>query len=815
MSMTDVEDAPAAHPPAPAPAPNPDAQTTVNDFLDYTEFFPSDLVRSLTLIGDLDATYADAVQQVHELTALYCKLPQLPDRERPDPALLRKQIAQHLQKAINQREYAYTEAARLYEVTLRHCQRSSIIKRKLQAQPEPPSRDPTPPPVSPSAVKRTYDRPRLHLTFEKQHAAGRARAYSITSSDDSDDAAAARRVRLPERSRKAQTYKDRPHKPRARAPGVAGTNVHSSIAGISTSNALAKLTPPPADARPGSKWAPWMKLTEYEMAVLRKQMKKNAVWTPSLTMVNRELERKHRTKGDYEREKARCEATGEDLLDEEPETLLQIATAQGVEDSALSATANAADGLSAPGEPAPVREESVEVIDGQVKLDPRRQKARGALRALEDATKTIQNAADGLKELTFSAHTVSTPPTSAQRKRSIARSTTSKRKRDATPPHNAESPSEEQAAAAADNDSTVQPEPKRPRLQLIAPAPPADPAHTPSTPASASAGASLPRDSPVSAASSPGPQTPAPLPETNSSTTQVPLAPAGPSTPEVDLPDTTQASPQATPINLSPAEPRRSSPIVAIPTSDQPPTQIAPTAPATRSQRKSITPKNSSPPPVEPSKPSTTKNAVPGRAASIEPTITLRPRSSRSHVPTPKAQSEEPKPNEGRPVRDTRRHSIFSQSALTAPVPTRVSARRKPPPKGEITSAENGQKTVTNVKRSQGSKNNKKKKPEDQLDQVEEVDSDEERYCICDDVSYGQMISCDNNVGSPQKAQNTAADKLQCDKEWFHFECVGMTQMPARRAKWYCPDCREKLGTDAFGNPKVPPSLPGRSRGNR
>lgn len=42
-----------------------------------------------------------------------------------------------------------------------------------------------------------------------------------------------------------------------------------------------------------------------------------------------------------------------------------------------------------------------------------------------------------------------------------------------------------------------------------------------------------------------------------------------------------------------------------------------------------------------------------------------------------------------------------------------------------------------------------------------------------------------------------------------------MTQMPARRAKWYCPDCREKLGTDAFGNPKVPPSLPGRSRVNR
>lgn len=38
--------------------------------------------------------------------------------------------------------------------------------------------------------------------------------------------------------------------------------------------------------------------------------------------------------------------------------------------------------------------------------------------------------------------------------------------------------------------------------------------------------------------------------------------------------------------------------------------------------------------------------------------------------------------------------------------------------------------------------------------------------------------------------------------------------IPARRAKWYCPDCRTALGIDAYGNPLVPPPLPGR-RGNR
>lgn len=57
---------------------------------------------------------------------------------------------------------------------------------------------------------------------------------------------------------------------------------------------------------------------------------------------------------------------------------------------------------------------------------------------------------------------------------------------------------------------------------------------------------------------------------------------------------------------------------------------------------------------------------------------------------------------------------------------------------------------------------------------------------------------------------------LQCEQQWFHLECMNMTEgdLPPRRAKWYCPDCRNALGVDAYGNPLIPPSLPGR-RGNR
>lgn len=52
-------------------------------------------------------------------------------------------------------------------------------------------------------------------------------------------------------------------------------------------------------------------------------------------------------------------------------------------------------------------------------------------------------------------------------------------------------------------------------------------------------------------------------------------------------------------------------------------------------------------------------------------------------------------------------------------------------------------------------------------------ESPEPTYCICDQVSYGDMICCDNDA---------------CDIEWFHFQCVSLTSKP--KGKWYCPNCR-------------------------
>lgn len=50
-------------------------------------------------------------------------------------------------------------------------------------------------------------------------------------------------------------------------------------------------------------------------------------------------------------------------------------------------------------------------------------------------------------------------------------------------------------------------------------------------------------------------------------------------------------------------------------------------------------------------------------------------------------------------------------------------------------------------------------------------------YCICRQISYGNMIACDN--------------QKNCPHEWFHYECVGLVEPP--KGSWYCPDCRKNM----------------------
>lgn len=82
---------------------------------------------------------------------------------------------------------------------------------------------------------------------------------------------------------------------------------------------------------------------------------------------------------------------------------------------------------------------------------------------------------------------------------------------------------------------------------------------------------------------------------------------------------------------------------------------------------------------------------------------------------------------------------------------------------------------------------------------VEDVDDNEPRYCYCNNVSYGEMVACDNE---------------NCPKEWFHLKCAGLKEAPGidcecsilcntlRReialltymlAKWYCRYCKDDM----------------------
>jgi len=60
-----------------------------------------------------------------------------------------------------------------------------------------------------------------------------------------------------------------------------------------------------------------MRLTEWEMAKLRKRMKKNAVWSPSETMIRRELADRGRGPECYRAAKARAEFTSEEFVDDD------------------------------------------------------------------------------------------------------------------------------------------------------------------------------------------------------------------------------------------------------------------------------------------------------------------------------------------------------------------------------------------------------------------------------------------------------------------------------------------------------------------
>ena len=192
------------------------------------------------------------------------------------------------------------------------------------------------------------------------------------------------------------------------------------------------------------------------------------------------------------------------------------------------------------------------------------------------------------------------------------------------------------------------------------------------------------------------------------------------------------------------------------------------------------------------------ESAAPTRKGSTK--ITIKPS---------KAASAEP-PSRRVGLRRGSNASLPGSGKPSSPAPAAVSqtgrnGRRRRPAPGVVTAEEDGSAKIIVGKRKAAPRKKGKKEddkdaqplPTSAAEPEEFVDPNEPRYCICGDVSWGTMIACDNeDVSSTRRDCREIVVQLtlfQCEKEWFHLECVKLEEMPPRRTKWYCPDCRKKL----------------------
>jgi hypothetical protein len=714
---------------------DPDAQATVTDFLDFTEYLPADNIRSLTLIGNLDPTYFKSSTAVNSLTKAYgVELATLPADASPNPVTLRSELSQDRSEAASARTLAYAEACRMADNVERHYNRAKNILAKLQAMAEayPPTREPSPEPPkakSPAASRA----PKITLRLDGRRAstdqAGarlrKRRAPRITvpgevlapyeldyesygsDSDgwDSTDNDPVTPGRTPARSignggriklKIMKLPKSKVPKP-PRPPGVMGTNVHSSVAGISTSNALAKLNPPPENAVKGSEDAPWLQLTEWELGMLRKRMKKNAVWSPSDTMIARELKQLGRGIEAYRAAKSEADASGQPFDQPVPPQLLgQTVLADG----AISVEALRND-------------QDVQLSNRGMKLNEAKklkkenqakEAAKQAAEEAEESARKVAEAAKAMKTL-FGKPTSKDGKMAAEKKspsKTPSKSSARKRKRDSIADTEIEEKSTEGEATNDMTELAERPQLKRSKTETPVPAP--------------------------------YPMTPKEIKQAQASALE------------------TAASDEATAVengtdNLAARSSKKSSTPILPPGRElrKETTKKAEKVTNTRTRRSSAAAKTPTPAP-EPKRPSSRGKASSHEPVTVATATTDRPRRASTARNTP------------------------------APEARQAAKRTKRPAPGVVTAGHEGSAAVSVGKRSAATRkkaHTKKEKKDGRegsaaqeiFDEIDDegnvIDPDEPRYCLCNRVSFGTMIACENADVSPNLSQhfNTSLTK--------------------------------------------------------
>lgn len=667
---------------------DPDAQAAVTDFLDYTEYLPSDLLRSLTLIRGLDDKYETHAYAMNDLTKLYGALPTLEPTIRPDPQNLRLQIATNLDQALNARESAYAEANRLLEVADRHQNRLKSIISKLKAIPKPPSRDPTPQPPT-SAQKRsragrkletgmsttrlTLNPPRGNTVAAAILNRPRGRRVTVPGEVmppfDPDEAIASTEVsdwESPPPSPPRPILKLKQPKP----PKEKLEMVEKPPRAPREHATYRKPTPPPEDAELGSKHRPWTHLTEYEMYKLRKRMKKNHNWEPSPIMIRRELEQRGRGWDNYYKAKAEAQASGRKFsdIDDRPTT-----KPEKVETAAAPAVVATPDSKpKPPKKPEPKKEK---------KVDPARDRAALAAQEAELAARRLGDIGSAFKNL-FS------PLSNALA--SLNRSASSPTANINATGRKSEKPSKKRKIeeVVVSPSPSSEPDLQKKKQKVAAPKP-----------------------SPLAASSEP--------PQPSAGTIKIPA---------LKLNVATQSSVES---------------------------EISTPASATRAAsaaRSSIAPKTE-----ESTPPASTRPASRRSTAAPDETIeavNFSPAPAAELVPTPAPVT----------TRSSRRASttpaptgVQTPTTETSPkaLPTAASRRSKREMPGMVlqSSQDGGAAVSVSKRKNKPGKQTKSHKattstssPEVRVDvdgRAEIVDPDEERYCVCGDVSYGEMICCE------------------------------------------------------------------------
>ncbi|KAK0711085.1 hypothetical protein B0H67DRAFT_646492 [Lasiosphaeris hirsuta] len=849
---------------------DPDAQTTVNDFLDFTEFLPADMMRSLTLIGQLDKNYIQASSRVHELTTKWGQLPSIPPAERAGPVELRAQVSENLVHGVHSRIYAHAEAVRMAENLNRHFNRAKFILAKMETTydnyptaEELERKSPVATAKSPQLSRapqttlrvdsQRIRRPRVpRITVPGEVLAPYDLNYEIYSSDsesssdeEEDEQEVQPTSRITPGPQRIKVVKTAPRPPKPSKVPKSGTSVpppNFPGAGISTSAALAQHKPPPENVVIGSADAPWGQLTPYELARLRKRMKKNAAWAPSDTMVARELSNLGRGIEAFKAAKQKAEEEGRPFEGRMPVPILDPETGdERMPLGALTVEALATD--------------EKNLSNRGMRLNEAKKAKRKALADLaaeeaEESAKKFRSLVESL--ISNGSQPQPQPPLPDQATKVASKAKPpKKRKRDSVAEADADKPK-------ASDGLAQRPQVKRTKTETPVPPPQLNPGISQ---------ASL--ESVVQRAAAPTAvlhsTTPIPLPSHGqdhsitaksstpvlSSTSPTPSSNAGQfgtttATPSVKLPTSETPIPppihspkkSTTPI-FPPVRETRKTQAARTQEQQKETTQIVPVAAKSPSHAPSpapLTPKLDPEDPQQQTASSSSATAAAPLASTANAavsapttttTVTRRPPSRG------KAASQEPQPSiaADRPRRaSTARNTPAPERPDTSPgvsasgggfgaaggagagagaTVARPSSRRaKRPAPGIISRTVSGgnsavgkRKAAPKKKSARGGKVNRDSKGGTVVeaagtgggetfevevdDEGNVIDPDEPKYCLCNRVSFGTMIQCDN------------ADN--CKQEWFHLECLDMIDLPARTTKWYCPDCRILLNIGEKG----------------